>query len=195
MSEKPYENRTPNNGRAGQDARAGQSGQAARAPQAPVAPPVMNTIFLMLIGAAVAQIIAAILGVLHAGSDAYREETITKLEATGAKDVTTDMLEMMSVATVGTTIVVAVAAVILYVLIALFLKKGMGWARLAGTGLALISFSRYMGVSTPGDVATLLQIILGVAAMVLCFMGPAAVFFNEKKKYKLARRKNARLGR
>ena len=182
------ENRTPGYGRANGKGNGGAGERAAP----PTAPPIMNTIFLFLMGAAVAQVIAAILGVLHASSDAYRDESIAKLETTGVKDVTADMVEMMSVATVGTTIVVAVAAVILYVLIALFLKKGMGWARLAGTGLALISFSRYTGVGTPAGVATLLQIVLGVAAIVLCFMGPAAEFFKEKRKYKLARRKSGR---
>ncbi|MHA7176669.1 hypothetical protein ACX80D_08440 [Arthrobacter sp. Sr24] len=186
MSEKPRKNRKPSSGMAG------QAGQTAQALVPPVAPPLMDTIFLMLMGAAVAQIIAAVLGVLHASSDAYRQESITQLEATGVKDITPEMLEVMSVATVGTTILVAVAAVILYVVIGLFLKKGMGWARLAGTGLALISFSRYVGVSSPGDLATVLQIVLGVAAIALCFMGPAAEFFKEKKTYKLARRKLVR---
>lgn len=180
MNKMPRDNRIPNNGMAG---------------QAPVAPPLMNTIFWLLMGAAVAQIIAAVFGVLHASSDAYRQDAIKQLAAQNVTDVNAEMLEMMSVATVGTITVVAVAAVILYVLIGLFLKKGMGWARLAGTGLALISFSRYMGVNTPGGMATLLQIVLGVGAMVLCFMGPAAVFFKDKRTHKLARRKNARLAR
>ena len=180
MNKMPRDNRIANNGMAG---------------QAPVAPPVMSTIFWLLMGAAVAQIIAAIFGVLHASSDSNREDAIQQLAAQNVKDVDADMLEMMSVATVGTITVMAVAAVLLYVLIGLFLKKGMGWARLAGTGLALISFSRYMGVNTPGGMATLLQIVLGVAAIVLCFMGPAAMFFKEKRAHKLARRKNAPLAR
>ncbi|MGP9501838.1 hypothetical protein ACT3TS_06450 [Specibacter sp. AOP5-B1-6] len=154
--------------------------------QAPVRPSIMNTIFFMLIGAAVLQIIATIFGVLNMQSDESRTELVEKLEAQGAQNFDANMIDTTILVSTGTAIVMAVVSVILYVLIGLFIKMGMGWARIVGVVLAVASLSLLWGLTMPGGIATILQVLLGIGAMVLCFTGPAAVYFKEKKNFKLA---------
>jgi asparagine N-glycosylation enzyme membrane subunit Stt3 len=98
------------------------------------------------------------------------------------------MIDTISVVAVGTIIVMAVVSVILYVLIGLFIKRGMGWARIVGAVLAVVSLSQLIALTMPGGIATILQVLLGLAAMVLCFTGPAAAYFKERKNFKLAQK-------
>jgi hypothetical protein len=154
--------------------------------QAAVAPPIMNTVFFMLVGAAVLQIIATIFGVLNMQSDAFRTQLTDKLQSQNLPNVDASMLDTAIMVSTGTAIVMAVVAVILYVLIGLFLKKGMGWARIVGAVLAVVSLSQLMNLTMPGGIATILQILLGIGAMVLCFTGPGGAYFAAKKNYKLA---------
>ncbi|WP_425862362.1 hypothetical protein [Arthrobacter sp. TWP1-1] len=154
--------------------------------QAPAAPPIMNTVFFMLVGAAVLQVIATIFAVLQMQSDDFRTQLKDQLESQGLPDAGGNILDNAIMASTGTAIVMAVVAVILYVLIGLFLKKGMGWARIVGAVLAVVSLSQLMSLTMPGGIATILQILLGIGAMVLCFTGPGAAYFAAKKSYKLA---------
>ncbi len=154
--------------------------------QAPTAPPIMNTIFFLLLGAALLQIIATIVGVNATNSGSYREEALKQLEAQNVTNITPEMLDNIMLVTVGTLIVMAVVSVIVYVLLALFLKMGMGWARIAAAVLAVLSLSLLIGLQMPSGLLTIVQILLGIAAAVLCFTGAAAVYFREKKDYKLA---------
>ncbi|ALV45884.1 hypothetical protein MB46_10725 [Arthrobacter alpinus] len=154
--------------------------------QAPVAPPIMNTVFYMLIGAAVLQVIATIFAVLQMQSDEFRTQLMDQLQTQNLPSVDANMVDTAIMVSTGTAIVMGVVAVILYVLIGLFLKKGMGWARIVGAVLAVVSLSQLMGMTMPGGIATILQILLGLGAMVLCFMGAGAAYFTAKKNYKLA---------
>lgn len=160
--------------------------EAFEAAPAPTAPPVMNTIFFMLLGAAVLQVMAAVLGVFEASSAAFRTRFIEQMEAQKIQNVTADMVDVAVLVSIGTIIAMAVVSVVLYVLIGLFLRKGMGWARITGAVLAVVSLSQLLGMTMPGGVAVILQVMLGIGAMVLCFTGPAAAFFTEKKNFKLA---------
>lgn len=152
---------------------------------APVAPPIMNTVFFMLIGAAVLQIIATIFAVLQMQSDDFRATLNDQLQTQNLPSVDANMVDTAIMVSTGTAIVMGVVAVILYVLIGLFLKKGMGWARIVGAVLAVVSLSQLISLSMPGGIATILQILLGIGAMVLCFTGAGAAYFTAKKNYKL----------
>lgn len=179
MSEMPRYNPEPAEFSQGQGQGQGQI-------QAPVRPPIMNTIFFMLIGAAVLQIIATIFGAMNMQSPEFRTQLEDQLQSQGAQNFDANMIDTAIVASTGTLIVMAVVAVILYVLIGLFIKMGMGWARIVGVVLAVVSLYMLWGMTMPGGIATILQILLGIGAMVLCFTGPAAVYFKEKKSFKLA---------
>lgn len=146
----------------------------------------MNTIFFLLIAAALLQIISTIVGVNSANSGTYREDARKQLEAQNMTDITPEMLDTITLVTVGTLIVMAVVSVIVYVLLAVFLKKGMGWARITAAVVAVLSLSLLIGLQMPSGLLTIVQILLGIVAVALCFTGPAAVYFREKKDYKLA---------
>ena len=153
---------------------------------APVAPPIMNTVLFMLIGAAVLHVIATIFGVLNIQSDAFRTQLTDKLQSKNMSNVEASMLDIAIMASTGTLIVMAVLAVILYVLIGLFLKKGMGWASIVGAVLAVVSLYQLISLAMPGGIATILQILLGIGAMSLCFTGAGGAYFAAKKNYKSA---------
>lgn len=153
---------------------------------APKAPPVMNTIFLMLMGAALLSIVATIFGVISTSSPKFRQQVEDQLTASGAQGITPGILDGTVLFTLVSVVAVGVASVILYVLIGLFIKKGMGWARIVGAILAVASLSQLWGMTMPGGIAAILQVLLGIAAMVLCFTGPAAAFFTAKKNFRLA---------
>lgn len=154
--------------------------------QAPTAPPIMNTIFFMLLGAAVLHIVATIFGVMNVTSPAFRNQVEKQFTASNTPGITPEMVDTTIMFTLVTSIVVAVVAVIAYVVIGLFIKMGMGWARIVGVVLAVLSLGQLVSFTLPGGIAVILQVLLGVAAMVLCFTGPAAAFFTERKNYKLA---------
>ncbi|PYI39670.1 hypothetical protein CVS30_03105 [Arthrobacter psychrolactophilus] len=154
--------------------------------QAPVAPPIMNTVFFMLIGAAVLHVIASIFGIMYANSAQFREDAMKTFQDAKMTVIDESMVDTTVMVTVGTLIVMTVIAVILYVLIGLFLKKGMGWARIVGAILAVVSLYQLVGLTMPGGIATILQVLLGIGAMILCFTGAGAKYFAEKKSFKLA---------
>ena len=171
MSEMPYYN----------------PGAAAYQPaQAPVAPPIMNTIFFMLLSAAVLQILATILGAMTVNSENFRNQITSEIEGQNVKGVTAQVIDTTVLFALVGVIVVGVVAVIAYVIFGLFIKRGLGWARIVGLVLAIASLSQLFNMTMPAGIVTILQVLLGIGAIVLCFTGPAAVFFTEKKNFRLA---------
>ncbi|MFC8303168.1 hypothetical protein ACFUCV_05720 [Specibacter sp. NPDC057265] len=154
--------------------------------KAPTAPPVMNTVFWLLVAAAVMSVVSAIFSVMHAGSDKARAEMERQLVAQNVGDVTAEMLDVIISISITTVIAVTVISVIAYVVLAIFLKKGMGWARIVAAVLAVLSLGNLVGMTMPGAIAAIAQILLGVVAVVLCFTGAGAAYFRARKNYKLA---------
>ncbi|POH59844.1 hypothetical protein [Arthrobacter glacialis] len=154
--------------------------------QAPTAPPIMNTIFFMLLGAAVLHIVATILGIMNVTSDSFRNQVEQQLSGQNMPETTPEIVDATIMFTLVTSLAIGVVGVIVYVVIGLFIKKGMGWARIVGLVLAALSLGQLVGMTMPGGIAVILQVLLGIAAMVLCFTGPAAAFFTAKKNFKLA---------
>lgn len=153
---------------------------------APTAPPIMNTIYFMLLGAAVLQVVSAVFGLLNAGSEAFRTQITDQLNAQNTPGITPEVIDVTVAFAVGGIIVVSVLAVIGYIVIGLFVKKGMGWARIVGAILAVVALSQLIGLTMPGGIVTILQMLLGLAAMVLCFIQPAAGFFTARKNFRMA---------
>ena len=50
----------------------------------------------------------------------------------------------------------------------------------------VMALSQLIGLTMPGGIVTILQILLGLAAMVLCFIQPAAGFFTARKNFRMA---------
>ncbi|MFQ4147346.1 hypothetical protein AAGW05_01390 [Arthrobacter sp. LAPM80] len=155
-------------------------------PQVPVAPPVMNTIFYLLLGAAFFGIIAAIFGVIDASSGKTRDMVEQQLANQKVSGVTPALIDTIMTFSLVTAIGVAVVAVGCYVVLGIFIRKGMGWARTVGLVLAIVSISRLFGMTMPGGIATIVQVLLGIAAIFLCFTGPAGAFFKARKDFRLA---------
>ncbi|MDO5751877.1 hypothetical protein [Arthrobacter sp.] len=160
--------------------------QPAVAMVAPTPPPIMNTIFYMLLAAAALQVIAGIFGIVHTNSSDFRAQTTEQLTKQNTPGITPEMIDVSVALVIGTLAVMTVLAVIGYVVIGLFIRKGMGWARIVGAILAVVWLIQLTGLSMPGGIATVLQILLGLAAMVLCFMQPTAGFFTARKNFRLA---------
>lgn len=153
--------------------------------QAPVAPPVMNIVFWLMLAAGLMSVIAAMFGVMNANSDTVRAQVQEQLSAQGTA-VTPDMLDTIMAISMATVIGTAVVSVIAYVVLAIFVKKGMGWARIVAAVLAVLSLGQFVGMTMPGGIATTLQILLGLAAVALCFTGAGAAFFRARRDFKLA---------
>ncbi|MGO4384851.1 hypothetical protein [Specibacter sp. RAF43] len=156
---------------------------------APVPPKQIGWAFQLLIAAAVLQVLATIFGVIYISSEKFRAmaaETLAKqnLPSTGA-----DLVDVSVTVALSVAIVSAVLAVIVYVLIALFIRRGMGWARITGAVLAVISFYQLANLMMPGGLFTIVQVLAGVAAIVLCFIAPGAQYFTEMKNYRLANKR------
>lgn len=159
--------------------------QQVQAPVAPVAPPVMNTVFWMLIAAGVLSLVSAVFGVVNAGSEKVRAQVESELAKQGTA-VTAEMLDTVMAISLVTVVITAVVSIIAYVLLAFFVKKGMGWARIVAAVLAVLSLGQLIGLAMPGGIATILQVLLGLVAVVLCFTGPGAAFFRARRDFKLA---------
>ncbi len=153
---------------------------------APTPPPIMNTIYYMLLAAAVLQVIAAIFGIMHTSSSEFRTQTAEQLHNQNASGITPEMIDVSVGILIGTIVVMSVLAVVGYVIIGLFIRKGMGWARIVGAILAVVWLVQLTALTMPGGIATILQILLGLAAMVLCFIQPAAAFFTARKNFRRA---------
>lgn len=153
--------------------------------QAPVAPPVMNIVFWLMLAAGLMSVVGAVFGVINANSDTVRAQVESELAKRGTP-VTPEMLDTVMTISLVTVILTAVVSVIAYVVLAIFVKKGMGWARIVAAVLAVISLGQFVGMTMPGGIATTLQILLGLAAVALCFTGPGAAFFRARRDFKLA---------
>ncbi|WP_269937019.1 hypothetical protein [Arthrobacter sp. HY1533] len=153
--------------------------------QAPVAPPVMNIVFWLMLAAGLMSVVAAVFGVMNANSSTVRAQVEAELAKRGTP-VTPEMLDTVMAFSLATVIGTAVVSVIAYVVLAIFVKKGMGWARIVAAVLAVLSLGQFIGLAMPGGIATTLQILLGLAAVALCFTGAGAAFFRARRDFKLA---------
>jgi hypothetical protein len=93
-------------------------------------------------------------------------EQLEQLEGSG---VTAESLTGVLTATV---IVVALVSAAIYILLAFMIRKGKNWARITATVLAVLSL---FGILAGGLHA--LVVLLGVAAVVLCYLKPSNEYF------------------
>ncbi|ALE06535.1 hypothetical protein AL755_15530 [Arthrobacter sp. ERGS1:01] len=153
---------------------------------APVRPKQIGWAFQLIIAAAVLNVIAAIFGVINASSPAFRQQIADQLAKSNINTNGQDAVGMGVAFGIGSIIVAGVVGVILYIIIGIFINKGHGWARITGLVLAVISLSRLVGFTFPAGIFTILQVLAGIVAIVLCFIQPGAQFFTDRKNYKLA---------
>lgn len=155
---------------------------------APVKPKQVGWAFQLIMAAAVLQVIAAIFGVVYASSDTFRQTAAKAIAKQNlpANTNAQDLVQVTVTTAIGFTVVSAVVAVALYIVIGMFINKGAGWARITGLVLAVISLSRLVGLDFPAGIFTILQVLAGVAAIILCFIQPGAQYFTDTKNFKRA---------
>lgn len=78
-----------------------------------------------------------------------------------------------------------VIGVLLYALIAFFIRRGSNGARITGTVLAAISL---FGLLSGGDPLSILTILLGVAGIVMAWLAPSSAYIKAVKEAKRWRR-------
>jgi hypothetical protein len=157
-------------------------------PAAPTKPTQVRWAFQLVIAAAALQVIAAIFGVVYVSSDKFRQSaaaTIAK-QNLPANAKANDLVQVAVTTTIGVLIATAVVAVALYIVIGLFINKGAGWARITGLVLAVISLSRLIGLTMPAGIFTVLQVLAGIAAIILCFSRPGSQYFTDSRNFRKA---------
>lgn len=158
------------------------SGQSAVAE--PVKPKQITWAFQLILAAAALSLIAGIFGMISAFSSETRKEIEDTL---AAQSGTVPPGSVDAAITIG----VVVAAVMLvltlaaYVVIGMFINKGHNWARLVGLILAVLSLSGLYGFSFPGSIFTILSILAGAFAIVLCYMKPGSSYFTDMKNFRM----------
>ena len=153
---------------------------------APVRPKQIGWAFQLIIAAAVLNVIAAIFKVVYYSTDGFRNTVTAQI---AKQNVNANGQDLVSAA-IGVAFVIAIVgaviSVILYIQIGLFIKRVAGWARITGLVLAVVSLSQLTGLVMPAGIFTILQVLAGIVAIVLCFIQPGAQFFTDRKNFKLA---------
>lgn len=156
----------------GQPQYGGYPGLGPEKPAGPVAlPKEVNLAFWLIIGAGILGLIGIPFNIAAA-----KEAADSQLPASGA-NITPEEFNTMLTAVV---VVFAVVGAALYALIAVFVRKGANWARIVATVFAVISLTNLFG----GLVITVLQVLLGMAAVVLLYLKPSNEYFRASRKPK-----------
>jgi len=155
---------------------------------APVKRKQVGWAFQLILAAAVLQLISVAFGIVNFSSSTFRQtmsDTIAKQKLPAGTNAT-DMVSIGIATAIGVAIAVAVVAVVLYVVIGLFINRGAGWARITGLVLAVVSLTQLANMSMPAGIFTILQVLAGIAAIVLCCIQPGSLYFADTKASKLA---------
>ncbi|MFF1572225.1 hypothetical protein ACFVWR_05715 [Leifsonia sp. NPDC058292] len=153
---------------------------------APTAPPQpVNIAFWLYIAAAVLSVISGIVtAVTLSSTRAQIIDTLQNTDNLKTNGVTVDQLADTSIA-IGTTfaIITLVFWAVVFVLFAVFMRRGANWARIVLTILTVISL-----VNIPwGFFTGLLQVIAAIVATILIWLKPASAYFAAVKASKAPR--------
>lgn len=160
------------------------SGQPAVA--LPERPQQIRWAFWLIMVAAVMQVISAIFGVLFMSTAAFRDSIAAEIAKQDVPATNQDVVGITVSFSIGTVIVTAVLAVILYVAIAFLIKAGRGWARIVGAVLAAVSLTHLLNLTMPDGIFTILQVLAGIVALIFCFIAPGSTYFSDMKNVRLA---------
>lgn len=147
----------------------------------PAAPRPIITAAWLLVLAAAAQVVASVLGIIHAVSPERALVLQAQLDAGGDSTLSLEAMRNMGVITV---VLAALATVSAYVLFAFFLRKGRTWARTATTVLAVLTLSQLVGIAFPGGYTTISQLVLGALAIGLCYLPASTKYFEDMKAFR-----------
>ena len=153
--------------------------------KAPVAPQQIGWVAKLLLAAAVLQFAATIFSVLNIASAGYRAQVRAEIATLGLGGDIESLVDGSIVFATITAIAVGIISILLYFLIARYITLGATWARMVAGILAIISLYQLTVLVMPGGIATVLQVLLGVLAVVLCYVKPGSTYFRETQIHKL----------
>jgi hypothetical protein len=147
----------------------------------PAAPRPIITAAWLLVLAAAAQVVASVLGIIHAVSPERAASLRAQLDAGGDSTLSLEAMRNMGVITV---VLAALATVSAYVLFAFFIHKGRTWARTATTVLVVLTLSQLVGIAFPGGYTTISQLVLGTLTIGLCYLPASTRYFADMKAFR-----------
>lgn len=133
----------------------------------------VNIAFWLIVAAGVLSLIAIPFNIAAA-----RQLSQGQLTTSNGQSISPETFNSMLT---GVAVVTAIIIAALYALVAVFVRRGANWARILGTVFAAISLLSLIGSTLP----TVLQVLLGVAAIVLLYLRPSNEFFAARKRARL----------
>lgn len=150
------------------------------------APKQVNTAFWLYIAVGVLSLIGGIIG---AAVFSGNQDQLRKQLSQGGQNVSQGAIDAGIGAGIASAIVSGIVGLALYVLFAIFLRRGANWARIVLTVLTALSLIANIITLATGNVGLgLLQVILAVIATILIFRKPANEYFQSVKAHKLSAR-------
>ncbi|WP_284990083.1 hypothetical protein [Arthrobacter sp. efr-133-TYG-120] len=167
----------------------GQGGPVTWPSQQPAAtsgvPQLVNTAFLMIVGAGVLSFISALI-LAFTGGDTFTA-MMEQSAARQGQALPAGAMQSMQGAVVIGALIGGLISLGLYALVAFPVRKGKNWARILGTVFAAISLVGLFGGSfTFGllyGVAQLITILLGIAAIVMLYLPASAPYFRKAQPF------------
>ncbi|WP_146071663.1 hypothetical protein [Cryobacterium sp. Y50] len=136
--------------------------------------------FWLYLLAALAALIGGVVRAATAGAD---RSVIESQLATSGVAVSTSTIDAVITTVIIVAIIVAIIWMIAFVIFALFMKRGAGWARIVLTILAALSLTSVTGSFGLGA----LQAVAAVVATVLVWLRPAREYFQAVKASRVPR--------
>ena len=154
-------------------------------PAAPVAPAQIGWSARLLMAAAALQLAVTVLSLINISSVAFRTRLRGELAALGIDENVEGLVDGSIMFAMVTAVAAGILSVLMYALIARFITKGALWARLLGGILAIVSMYQASTVELPGGLVALAQVLLGLAAIALCYIKPGSTYFRGMQVHKL----------
>ena len=151
----------------------------------PAAPAQIGWSARLLMAAAALQLVVTVLSVINISSGAFRTRLRGDLVALGMGENVESLVDGSIMFAMVTAVAVGILSVLMYTVIARFIAKGALWARLLGGILALVSMYQASTVELPGGLVALGQVLLGLAAIALCYIKPGSTYFRDTQIHKL----------
>ncbi len=149
-------------------------------PEKPEEPRTIRWAFWLILSGCAFGLIASLQTFLAVDFDEIYREMMDQMPASTRNILSQESPDSLKTIFVVSTVLTFVITVALYVLVAVFVKKGHQWARVLGTVLAAISVTGF-GSSVILD---LLSILCGIVGMILCWLPDSSAFFARMKLHR-----------
>lgn len=144
----------------------------------PATPRLVNTAAILLVLAAALQLVASIVALIHAASPERRAALEEQLATMTGNVPSLEAFQNMGVLTIVLAGLVTVGA---YLFFCFYLIRGRSWARGAAAVLVALTVMQLVGVTYPEGYTSLIQVILGILAIGLCYLPESSKFFAAVK--------------